>query len=83
MNPMLMQMRIELSNAKREYASNELKLKRLFFEMQTLANPYYTSIDSIKTEEMKQTATDMSNVKDVLLSLNSKIKDLTTQLGEE
>ena len=82
MNPMVMQLRMELSNAKREYSQKELRLKRLFFEIQTLANPYYTSLESIKAQELQQSANEMTELKDLMQTLDVKIKELQSQLGE-
>ena len=82
MNPTLMQLRINLFNRKKNYSEKELKIKRLFFELQTLANPYYETIEDIKSEEILQCAQDMQETKNELISLEQKIKSLKRELGE-
>jgi hypothetical protein len=77
-----MNLRIELSKNKKEFNENELKMKRLFWELQTLANPFYTSVSNIKSEEILQCAKDMQNTKTLLISLDKTINDLKDQLGE-
>lgn len=81
-NPAIMQLRIELSNSKKEFSAQEIKLKRLFWELQRFANPYYASIEEIKADEILQCAEDMTKTKNFLLDLNKKIKTLKEELGE-
>ncbi|MBR1754025.1 hypothetical protein IJ732_04235 [bacterium] len=82
MNPALMQLRIELSNAKKDFTEKELKMKRLFWELQTFANPYYKTVETIKAEEILQCAKDMLSTKKELITLQEKVKLLKTDLGE-
>lgn len=83
MNPQIMQLRIELSKTEHEFSEQEIKMKRLFWELQTLANPYYKSVEEIKAKEIEQCADDMLATKDELLKLQTKINDLKGQLGVE
>lgn len=81
-NPNIMNLRIELSNTKKEFSEKELKIKRLFWELQTLANPYYKSFEDIKAEEILQCAKDMLQTKNNLIELEKKVKSLKNELGE-
>lgn len=83
MNPQIMQLRIELAKTEHEFSETELKIKRLFWELQNLANPYYKSIQDIKAEEIEQCADDMLTTQKELLRLDNQIKELKSQLGEE
>ena len=80
-NPAIMQLRIELEQTKKEFQENELKLKRLFYELQNLINPFYKSIQEIKAEEIEQSADDLLTLKAALLQLQTKINDIIAQLG--
>ena len=81
-NPAIMQLRIELEQTKKEFQENELKLKRLFYELQNLINPFYKSIQEIKAEEIEQSADELLTLKAALLQLQTKIDDIKAQLGE-
>ncbi len=81
-NPAIMQLRIELEQTKKEFQENELKLKRLFYELQNLINPFYKSIQEIKAEEIEQSADELLTLKAALLQLQTKINDIKAQLGE-
>ena len=81
-NPAIMQLRIELEQTKKEFQENELKLKRLFYELQNLINPFYKSIQEIKAEEIEQSADELLRLKAALLQLQTKINDIKAQLGE-
>lgn len=83
MNPQIMQLKIELSKTQHEFSENELKIKRLFWELQNLSNPYYKSVQEIKAEEIEQCADDMLTTKKELVKLDKRINDLKEQLGEE
>ena len=78
-----MQLKIELSKQEHEFSEQELKIKRLFWELQTFANPYYTSTEDIKAEEILQCAKDMVNTKTKMLSLSKTVKSIKEQLGED
>lgn len=78
-----MQLKMELSKHEHEFSENEIKIKRLFWELQTFANPYYTSIEDIKAEEILQCAKDMLGTKTKLLSLSKTVKSIKEQLGED
>lgn len=80
-NPAIMQLRIELEQTKKEFQENELKLKRLFYELSTLLNPYYKHIKDIKAEEIEQSADELLALKTILLKQEEKINDIKTQLG--
>lgn len=82
-NPNIMNLRMELSDAKKKILEEELKVKRLFWELQTFANPYYKSFEEIKAEEILQCAKDMFQVKNNLLELKKRIKSLKNELGED
>lgn len=81
-NPAIMQLRIELEQTKKEFQENELKLKRLFYELQNLINPFYKSIQDIKAEEIEQSADELLALKATLLQQQTKINDIKAQLGE-
>ncbi|MBQ9688253.1 hypothetical protein IJV79_01305 [bacterium] len=81
-NPAIMQLKIEKSNITQELKQQELKIKRLFFELQTLANPYYTNISEIKACEIEQCAKEMVNTKEDLLNLEQRLGNIKEQLGE-
>lgn len=81
-NPNLMNLRIELSNAKKDFSEKELKIKRLFWEIQTFANPYYKSVAEIKADEMFQCSKDMRETKIEMLKIEEKIKSIKAELGE-
>lgn len=81
-NPAIMQLKIELTKAKNEFSEQELKLKRLFWEIQTFINPYYKSMDDIKAEEIVQCAKEMLKTKNTLLTLEKTIQDIKTHIGD-
>ena len=81
-NPNLMNLRIELSNAKKDFSEKELKIKRLFWEIQTIAHPYYKSVAEIKADEMFQCSKDMRETKIEMLKIEEKIKSIKAELGE-
>lgn len=80
-NPVIMQLRIELEQTKKEFQENELKLKRIFYELSNLINPFYKSIQEIKAEEIEQSADELLALKANLLQQQAKIEDIKTQLG--
>ena len=83
MNPQIMQLKMELTKTQHEFSEKELKIKRLFWELQNLSNPFYKSVKDIKAEEIEQCADDMLTTKKELLKLDEQIKELKSQLGEE
>ena len=82
MNPQIMQLKIELSKIQHEFSEQEIKMKRLFWELSTLANPFYKKVEDIKAEEIEQCADDMLKTKKELVKLEAQIRDLKCQLGE-
>lgn len=80
-NPAIMQLRIELEQTKKDFQENELKLKRLFYELQNLINPFYKSIQEIKAEEIEQSADELLALKATLLKLEEKMNSIKSQLG--
>ena len=80
-NPAIMQLRIELEQTKKDFQENELKLKRLFYELQNLINPYYKTIQDIKAEEIEQSADELLALKATLLKLEEKMNSIKSQLG--
>jgi len=81
LNPSIMQLKMELSEKEHKYSLKELKMKRLFWELQTLANPYYDSVSAIKADEIEQCAKEMKCIKSELLNLSKDISEIKSQLG--
>lgn len=81
-NPMIMQLKIELSETQKELFEVEVKIKRLFIELQNLVNPYFKSFDDIKAEEIKQCADELLKCKNKAKQMQRKISDIKSQLGE-
>lgn len=81
-NPMIMQLKIELSETQKELFEVEVKIKRLFIELQNLVNPYFKSFDDIKAEEIEQCADELLKCKNKAKQMQRKISDIKSQLGE-
>lgn len=81
-NPVIMQLKIELSEAQKDFNECEIKIKRLFYELSSLLNPYYKTIEEIKAEEIEQSADELLKIKTEAKAIQAKINDIKTQLGE-
>lgn len=81
-NPVIMQLKIELSEATKQLFECEVKIKRLFIELQNLINPYYKNFSEIKAEELEQCADELLNTKIEAQKLQTTINDIKSQLGE-
>lgn len=82
LNPVVMQLKMELSEAHKNFNECEIKIKRLFYELSSLLNPYYKTIEEIKAEEIEQCADELLKIKTEAKVLLNKINDIKTQLGE-
>lgn len=81
-NPLIMQLKIELSEAQKELFEVEVKIKRLFIELQNLVNPYFKSFDEIRAEEIEQCADELLKCKNEAKKMQNKVNDIKSQLGE-
>ena len=81
-NPVIMQFKIELSEAQKNFNECEIKIKRLFYELSSLINPYYKTFDEIKAEEIEQCADELLKIKNEAKYFQTKINDIKMQLGE-
>ncbi len=84
MNPQIMQMKIKLAECKKEFKEKSIKVTRLFQELGTLYNPWFgENVESIEAEKISQIAKEMTDLKTDLLALQSTIKTLKKELGED
>ncbi len=82
MNPLIMQMQIDLQSAKKEYRECELKAMRLITELQGYASPYFASPDELEAEKIEQCGDELLLVKTKLIELQKRINTLKKELGE-
>ena len=85
MNPVIMNLKIQLASEEKRYFELKIKAKRLFSEILEMANPYFSDdqIDLIKAEEIKQAASELCVVKTDLSSCIQNIKKLKVDIGDE
>lgn len=82
MNPLIMQMQIDLQSAKKDYQEYELKAMRLITELQGYASPYFTSPDELEAEKIEQCGDELLIVKDKLIEIQKRINMLKKDIGE-
>lgn len=83
MNPLIMQMQIDLQTAKKEYQEYELKAMRLITEIQGYALPYFKSPELLEAEKIEQCGDELLIVKDKLIEIQTRINTLKKELGEK
>lgn len=81
-NPVILQLRMNLAENQKDFNECEIKIKRLFWELQNLINPYYKGIDEIKAEEIEQSADELLRTKQKAKKLFDEINSIKSQLGE-
>lgn len=80
MNPIDANARLKLSVLKNDYKEAEIKLSRLFYELQCLINPYFSNIDEIKAEEIEQAGDDILGVVSHMRELKKTINKIESDL---
>ncbi len=84
MNPMIMQLKMQLAQKQKDYNEYKLKASRLIFELQSNINPYFgDELELLKAEEIEQIGDEMLIVKNKMLEFQKEIKDIKNQLGED
>lgn len=81
-NPIILQLRVNLVERQKEFFECETKIKRLFWELQNLINPFYKNISEIKAEEIEQSADELLQAKNEAKKLEDEINNIKAQLGE-
>ncbi len=81
MNPIIMQMRMELATAKKDLSEKNIKIKRLIYEIQEKCNPYFTDYEMLQAEDIEQAADELLSAKTEAVELNTKIKKLEKELN--
>lgn len=81
-NPIIMQLKMQCSLAKKEYQEHELKAIRLINELSGLVNPWFENDpETIKADEIEQIGDELKVVKEKLVVLKSRIKGIEKELG--
>jgi hypothetical protein len=81
MNPVVLQLKTELAQAKKEFKDSKSKIQRLLCEIQILSNPYVSDFELLKADEIAQAACELAAEKENVLELSKKIKQLENALG--
>lgn len=82
MNPLIMQLKINLAATEKEFKEQKIKALRCINELNS-ANPFFgDDIDLINAEELEQSADELLIVKKRLKELQQKIHDIKKELGE-
>lgn len=84
MNAAILRLRTELSKSRKEFKEYQIKAVRLINELLEYANPYFgDEVSLIKAEEIEQTGDELVLVKNKLVELDLKIRQITHELGED
>lgn len=80
---MILQLKINLQSAKKNYQECELKAQRLLNEIiGIISSPYFDTPDELRAEEIEQAADELLTVKRRLIDLQKQINTLKKDLGE-
>ncbi|MBO5385293.1 hypothetical protein J6A64_03165 [bacterium] len=83
-NQYIMQLRIQLSGAKKEFKEHKIKIARLLNELQANINPFFgDDVESINAEAIEQIGDELLKCRDKAVELQSQIKEITKDLGDE
>lgn len=83
MNSHILMMKSELAKTKKRYTENRIKLSLAIDGLLRYANPYFgDDIESVRTDEIKQLAKDMCDIKELLIEDARKIKEIGAMLDE-
>ncbi len=83
-NQYIMQLRIELSGAKKEFKELKIKIARLLNELQTNINPFFgDDIENINAEAIEQIGDELLLCRDKALELKNKINQISKDLSDD
>lgn len=81
-NQYIMQLRIELSSAKKEFKELKIKIARLLNELQININPFFgDDVENINAEAIEQIGDELLLCRDKALELKNKINKISKDLG--
>ena len=85
MNPVIMNLKMQLASEEKRFYELKIKAKRLFSEILDAANPYFSDeqIELIKSEEIKQAAIELCLTKTDLLNCRQNMLRLKEDIGDE
>lgn len=79
-----MQLRIELSSAKKEFKELKIKIARLLNELQNNINPFFgDDVENINAEAIEQIGDELLLCRDKALELKNKINQISKDLGDD
>ncbi|MDD3236818.1 MAG: hypothetical protein PHV37_01815 [Candidatus Gastranaerophilales bacterium] len=82
-NPIIMQIKMQLETVKKAYKEDELKLIRALNELSDYVNPFFgDDLDLLKADEIEQVGDEIKALKEKLVKNQILIKRLKTELGE-
>lgn len=83
-NQYIMQLRIELSSAKKEFKELKIKIARLLNELQNNINPFFgDDVENINAEAIEQIGDELLLCRDKALELKNKINQISKDLGDD
>lgn len=83
-NQYIMQLRIELSSAKKEFKELKIKIARLLNELQNNINPFFgDDVENINAEAIEQIGDELLLCRDKALELKNKINQISKDLGND
>ena len=83
-NQYIMQLRIELSGAKKEFKELKIKIARLLNELQININPFFgDDIENINAEAIEQIGDELLLCRDKALELKNKINQISKDLSDD
>ena len=83
-NAYIMQLRIQLSGAKKEFKECKIKIARLLNELQANINPFFgNDVENINAEAIEQIGDELLKCRDKAVELKSQINQITKDLGDE
>lgn len=83
-NQYIMQLRIELSSAKKDFKELKIKIARLLNELQNNINPFFgDDVENINAEAIEQIGDELLLCRDKALELKNKINQISKDLGDD
>ena len=81
LNPQIMQAKITLAKAEKDYKELKLKIFRLMTEIQGIVNPYFgDNIEAVKVDELKQIVYELEKAKQSAIEKKELIKLINDDL---
>lgn len=82
MNPIVMQLKCDLAQGKKDFDECKIKILRIIHELQSNLNPYFgDDIEKIKAQEIEQAADELLDFCNKAVELKTKIKKMEADLG--